>query len=330
MASKQSEEPPRRRAADPERGTRFLIIGGVAAGLLVVAGLIGFGWYQTQIAPRAKTVLRVGETKFSLAHVESRMSLMLAQNSFFLQSDQLLRSLPAVVLDRLEQEAKLLEAADGLADITVTAEELDAQIREAGGLAEDVSASDFVAELDRQIEESGLTEDEFLQMLRAELLEEKVRTHFTEIAPEREEQVRARWIVLEDQEQADEALERLEAGDDFAEVALESSTDTVTAEQGGELDWRARAGSPFMPGEVEDFLFGAEAGERSGVLATSFGIYIVELLESDDDRELDEVQRPLVGARLMTAWFDSLNETLNIKRDLTQDDAIRALNDILS
>ena len=112
MARNQSEEPPRRRAADPERGTRFLIIGGVAAGLLVVAGLIGFGWYQTQIAPRAKTVLRVGETKFSLAHVESRMSLMLAENSFFLQSDQLLRSLPAVVLDRLEQEAKLLEAAD--------------------------------------------------------------------------------------------------------------------------------------------------------------------------------------------------------------------------
>ena len=328
MAKKKSEEPPQRRA-DPERGTRFLIVGGVAAALLIVAGLIGFGWYQTQIAPRAKTVLRVGETKYNLAHVERRMSLMLAENSFFLQSPEILESLPAIVLDRLEQEGKLLEAAGELGDITISAEELDAKIREGGGLAADVPPADFVAQLDRQIKESGLKEDEFLQMLRAELLEEKVRTYFTEIAPEREPQVRARWIVLEDQEQADDALERLDADEDFAAVAGDLSTDTVTAEEGGELDWRTRAGSPFMPEEVEDFLFAAEAGQRSGIISTSFGLYIVEALEHDDDRELDEGQRPLVGSRLMTDWFADLDEILNIKRDLTQDDAIRALNNIL-
>ena len=328
MAKKKSEEPPQRRA-DPERGTRFLSVGGVAAALLIVAGLIGFGWYQTQIAPRAKTVLNVGETKFNLAHLERRMSLMLAENSFFLQSPEILESLPAIVLDRLEQEGKLLEAAGELGDITISAEELDAKIREGGGLAADVPPADFVAQLGRQIKESGLKEDEFLQMLRAELLEEKVRTDFTEIAPEREPQVRARWIVLEDQEQADDALERLDADEDFAAVALDLSTDTVTAEEGGELDWRTRAGSPFMPEEVEDFLFAAEAGQRSGIISTSFGLYIVEALEHDDDRELDEGQRPLVGSRLMTDWFADLDEILNIKRDLSQDDAIRALNNIL-
>ena len=332
MARTKSEEPPRRRTAqsDQERGTRFLIVGGVAAVLLVVAGLIGFGWYQTQIAPRAKTVLRVGETKFSLAHVESRMSLMLAENSFFLQSQEILQSLPAFVLDRLEQEAKLLEAAGDLADITVSAEELDARIREEGGLADDVPPGDFVTELERQIEGSGLKEGEYLQMLRAELLEAKVRTHFTDIAPEREPQVRARWIVLQEQDRADDALQRLEADEDFAAVALDLSTDTATAEEGGELDWRTRAGTPFMPEEVEDFLFEAEAGQRSGIISTSFGIYIVESLERDDDRELDEGQRQLVGTRLMTEWLDSLDEILNIKRDLTQEDAIRALNDVLS
>lgn len=334
MARKQSEEPPRRRAPDPERGTRLLIIGGVAAALLVVAGLIGFGWYQTQIAPRGKTVLSVGETKFSLAHVESRMSLLLEENPFFLQSQDILQSLPVIVLNQLEQEGKLLEAAVELDGLTVSDEELDARIREGGGLAEDVSPSDFVAELDRQIEESGLNESEYLQMLRAQLLEAKASTYFTEVrAPEREPQVRARWIVLQEEEQADEALERLDAGEDFATVATDLSVDTTTAEQGGELDWQPRGPrGGIVPEEVLDFLFEADPGQRSDVISTSSGsgIYIVELLERDDDRELDEAQRPLVGARLMENWLDELNETLNIKQDLSQEDAIRALNDILS
>src|SRR3990172_8549929 len=120
---------------DAERWNRLLILGGVVAVILVALGIIGFGWYQTHIRPLGKTVLRVADTKISLAHLERRMRLERQEQPFAFQGESLLQ-LPDLVLSQLEVEATLLEGAEQL-DITVTEEEVDAKIREEGNLAED-------------------------------------------------------------------------------------------------------------------------------------------------------------------------------------------------
>lgn len=314
--------------ADPEDWNRRLIIGGVVAAIAAVIVLIGFGWWWTQIKPLGATVLRVEDTEFSLSHLERRMELELQNNLALYQSEQGAFLLSQGVMQQLEREGKLLAGASELNDITVTDEEVDAEIRERGGLAAGAPPGDFVSELERQVDDSGLKKGEYLQMVRAQLLDEKVRNYFTFVAPESEEQARARWIALRDDQEAEDVLARLEAGEDFGEVAREVSTDTVTAESGGELGWRPRGG--FFIDDVEDFLFGAESGERSDVISTSFGSYIVELLERDEDRELDDSQRGAVATRLVNEWFDSLDSKLTVERNLSQDDEIRALNDVFS
>ncbi len=313
--------------ADPERWGRRLIIGGVVTVLLVAFGFIGFGWYQENFKPLDKTVLRVGEIKFNLAHLERRMELERQNNPFYAQQSQQSLVLADVIFQRLEQEAKLMEAAEEL-NITASEEDVAAEIRLLGNLAEEAAPELVGAEFRRQIENSGLEVNEYQQMLRAQILDERVRSYFAFLAPTREPQVHARWIRLNQEDRAQEALQRLEAGEDFATVAREDSEDTGTADGGGDLGWRPRGAFPAE--DMEDFLFDeAEPDEHSGIFSNALGLFIVEVLERDDDRELVETYRQTVAAREMTAWLRDLDDRLEIERDFTAEDRDRALRDVL-
>lgn len=324
---KADEQPRSTRRADPERVGRILIIGGVAAIILAAIGFIGFGWYQTQIKPLSKTILQVGDTKISLSHLERRMALERRQNPFFTQGSQQLLALADTVLQRLEREVKLIEGAEEL-EITISQEEVAEEVRFRGNLAQAVVADIYGIEFRRQVEGSGLEVNEYQQMLRAELLEVKVRDYFTFLTPAAEPQVHARWIRADDDEGAQDVLQRLEAGDDFVTVAQEDSIDRGTAEDGGDLDWRPRGAFPSV--DMEDFLFDeAEPGDFSTAFSTAVGIYIVQLMEREDERELDDTLRSVVAAREMSEWLQGLDDSLDIERDFTAEDRNRALGDIL-
>jgi len=80
----------------------------------------------------------------------------------------------------------------------------------------------------------------------------------------------------------------LAAGKDFAQLARELSED-VSAPQGGELGFfpRGRMVKPF-----DDAAFALEAGQRSGVVESTYGYHIIEVLERRKARvpALDEVR----------------------------------------
>jgi hypothetical protein len=316
----------RHTAADSERTNRLLIVGGITAVILIVLGIIGFGWYQTQIKPLGKTVLEVGDIKFNLAHVERRMELELVENPFY--TGNAILALPEAVMTRLEEEAKILQAAPVELDLTLTDEDFAKEVRSRGNLADDVDATTFANELRRQIDESGLKENEYRLFLEAEIMRDKVRSWFTYLAPAAEPQVLARWIVVDNQEDADAALQRLDGGEDFVEVGRDLSLDVARAEQGeSEEDWEVRGYFPSQ--ELEDFVFDeADPGERSGIVIANDFFYIVELLDRDDARALNETQRSRVGDREMQKWLDELKEPVAV-RHFSRDDEARALEDVL-
>ncbi len=346
--TRQQPQPARRatsgRRGESERRTRLLVVGGVVLVVLVVAGLIGFGWYQTQVKPLAKTVLKVGDTKVSLEHLERRVSLYLDENSYLVQPgfEDFIRVLPDTVLEEMEREAKLLEAADEIG-VTVTDEEVAQRIREEGDLSAEVAPNVYAQALRQQVEDSGLKLGEYQQMIRAELLEEKALEHFTEAAAKSEPQVRGRWLVFETMQEAEEAVQRLAAGEDLDAIAedppkgAEGDAADATAESDEEGD-AAQTTEPLEVTEVEwspqglfpdqaleDFLFEAEQGEFSEPIAAGLGYYVVELVERDEDRELDEDQKTQVANRDLEGWLDSLDDTLVVVIDLTPDDRARAL-----
>ena len=318
---------PRARRAhrdDAEQRNRLILVGAVVAVILIAAGVIAYGWWATEIKPLGDTVLKVGDIEITLGHLERRLRQELP--------DDLTGRNPLVypdsVLADLQREALLIEGSGAL-NIEVSEEEVTAEIRLRGGLAEDVEADVYAAEFARQIDESGLHVGEYRQMLRASLFEQKVREYYTFIAPANEAMVRGRWIVTDERGDIDAALLRLAAGEEFSEVATELSRDSVGATREGDLDWSPRGTFGFIPEDVEDYLFTAEAGVPSDVIDDEGIYYIVETVERDDNRAVDEVTRPRIAIRDMNEWLAELPNTIAVERNFDQEDAIKALEDVI-
>jgi peptidyl-prolyl cis-trans isomerase D len=87
---------------------------------------------------------------------------------------------------------------------------------------------------------------------------------------------------------AEEALQRVRAGADFAQVARDVSEDTATAPRGGELGPVARG--ELVP-QFEQLAFSLKPGEIGGPVRTPFGYHVIKVLDivPASKKELREV-----------------------------------------
>ncbi len=90
------------------------------------------------------------------------------------------------------------------------------------------------------------------------------------------EQVRARHVLVKTEAEAAAAKARLDAGEDFAKVAREMSTDTSNAATGGDLGWFGRG---RMVPAFEEAAFGAAIGQVAGPVQTQFGYHLIQVQE---------------------------------------------------
>jgi len=86
------------------------------------------------------------------------------------------------------------------------------------------------------------------------------------------EQIRASHILVKTEDEAKAVLAQLEGGADFATLAKEKSTDTVSGQKGGDLDFFGRG---TMVTEFEDAAFALQTGQRSGIVQTEYGYHII-------------------------------------------------------
>jgi peptidyl-prolyl cis-trans isomerase C len=113
-------------------------------------------------------------------------------------------------------------------------------------------------------------------------------------------EVCAKHILVAELDEAEAVVERLEAGEDFAEVAAEVSRDTGSAARGGELGCLPQGAT--VPA-FDDAAFGAEVGVLTGPVQTQFGYHLLMVDERIDARQRafdevrDQIERELRGAR---------------------------------
>lgn len=98
-------------------------------------------------------------------------------------------------------------------------------------------------------------------------------------------EVRARHILVETEEKAQQMLAEIEGGADFAALAEEHSMDPSAKGRGGDLDW-FHAG--MMVGAFSDAAFAAEKGEVVGPVRTQFGFHVIKVEDKRDQIPLAE------------------------------------------
>ncbi|MGD9116695.1 MAG: peptidylprolyl isomerase [Dehalococcoidia bacterium] len=122
-------------------------------------------------------------------------------------------------------------------------------------------------------------------------------------------EAQTRVMLLESEALATEVLVRLDAGESFADLALEYSKHTESAENGGE--YTASPGTTTTA--FDDYVF-AEDVELEVVSQpikddeskVDGGYWVIEISEVSINRQIEEESRDLLKEEVMNQWIDSL------------------------
>ncbi len=150
----------------------------------------------------------------------------------------------------------------------------------------------------------GLAEDQIRQLYTNNILRGKLFDVITADVPHAQEEVWARHILVKDEAAAKLVEDRLAKGEDFAAVAKQVSTDTGSAQNGGDLGW---FGKGVMVPEFETAAFSLKVGEISQPVKSQFGYHIIQVLA--------RAQVPLDASGYEQARQTAFNDWLKQARD---------------
>jgi foldase protein PrsA len=177
-------------------------------------------------------------------------------------------------------------------------------------LAEIVTQMGGQTELDAWMKSSLFTTEELRQTISDQLVVEKVFNKVSESVPTTAEQVHARHILVATKEEADAVLARLAKGEDFAKVAAEVSLDTGSASTGGDLGFFPKGA---MVPEFEAGAFALQSGQTSQPVQTDYGFHIINLIERDPARVLDDTMLHANQQEAFGLWVDALRKAAKIE-----------------
>ena len=153
-----------------------------------------------------------------------------------------------------------------------------------------------------------ISEATLWSVYEAGLLRERVLNEVTVETPRSEEQVWARHILVETEEEAQAVYERLQDGEDFASVAQEVSRDTGSAVNGGDLGWFGRGA---MVAPFEAAAFDLEVGEIGEPVQSDFGYHIIQVL-GHQEMPLSATQYEQKKENEFSEWLASAREQADI------------------
>jgi parvulin-like peptidyl-prolyl isomerase len=143
---------------------------------------------------------------------------------------------------------------------------------------------------------NGYSEAAFRQALGREMAAAWMRDQIALGVPETADQAHARQILLYNSQQAEQVLVLLQGGQDFAELA--EDYDPVS---GGDLGWFLQG--YLFSSVVEEAAFNLQPGQYSGVIETSIGFHIVQLVERDAQHPLSPDARQALQRQALSTWL---------------------------
>ncbi|CAN5741374.1 hypothetical protein BH24ACT15_BH24ACT15_29420 [soil metagenome] len=298
-------------------GVVLLVLAGLAVAIFLLAGGSGDPAYTVYQDSVSRDQLQ--ERLDGLVDEELLTVVGDIENASPEQKGQLARPISTLITEDVMTKA----AADE--ELAVTEEDIDDQITE---IVDQSFGGDREA-FDQAIEERGATLTEVRTQFRTALLAEALIETDESPDPADDAAVQEFYdaqfaepvvahVLTETEEQAQQARDRIEGGEEFGTVAQEVSIDPGSGQQGGRL-------GPLVEGQfVAEFEAAANElaiGELSQPIETEFGYHIITL---EAPPELDEVRDAIVQQleqNDQAEKFAALGERLDEEAEVTVDPA---------
>jgi parvulin-like peptidyl-prolyl isomerase len=248
--------------------------------IVAVLGIVGGGvynrWYIPEVKPLRETVIIVNDASFNMKYY-----INILKYSGRGQSTDFLYYLADAVVTIIQQNELVRQGAEELG----------------------IRVSD--AEVDEELKNLDLpTRREYRDLIRAEMLTTKLRDeYFEHQVPLLAEQGYILAMLLENEKQATEVRARLEAGEDFTELAGELSLEAISQTENGDFGWQLKdLLSDLLKTSIPvDYAFDAQVGVLSQPIydeetTKSVGYWLIKMSEREEDSDLVHVQAILLGS----------------------------------
>ena len=294
---------------------KLFVIAGVSALVVVLVTLITFGVliykYKSDSKP-VQVVAKIvpypvlsvnGNPLWNTATYSEYLFELASIKKFYqsqgqdLNSDegkQRLADLKQELMKQLEDN-QLIKQEAAKERIVVSAKEVDEEYNK---LVENAGGPDKVKETLQNL--YGWTIADFKEKVRFSLVQKKLADKITN-DPNRNGTAKAK---------AEDLLNQIKNGSDFAEIAKANSEDS-SASNGGDLGFIEKGQT--VP-EFEEAAFALEAGQVSGIVKTQYGFHIIKATEKQDDKV--KVSHILIKGVDLESWLTEQREKAKLSRYL--------------
>ena len=336
--------------AKKERIQRNWIIAGAIITALIIIGILVYGWVYTQLIKPQQPVAIVNGQEISHREFESRIRLALSPDSDPVTvSYRVLNELIDDLIIR--QEASRLGITVTEADVDRAIQQTFGYYPEGTPTSAPTSTPDpteiteitatstvspsptvgptstarptatvYTHEsfeenyhnfLEVLADQYKATEADYRTLLEAQLYRERIIETFEDMVAREQEQVWLRHIRVQEREVAEGVLARLDAGEAWEDLVIESSEDSLTKNTGGDLGWLPLMTVIERYDLAANIVFEVPVGEIVGPIETPQGWHLFEVVDRGE-RSIDENTYYQLLQSEYISWLNSKRESSDI------------------
>lgn len=298
----------------PSRKRPIIVAASILLALILVIG--GGFYYQSYVAPFQRPVLTVDNTVIRMGYFLKRTKIAGIDLSSMLQQlayEQIVKlKAPDFIVEPTADDIDnaLLYMASSANTTAIAGENSTAST------SANITESQFKEWYRQQLNQTGLSDAEYKDLLRTNLLASAFQDYLAARLPTTGEQVHLNVIVTANVSDANNAQARIKAGESFADVARQVSLDTQSKENGGDIGWIPH-GIIFY----DQTVFGLSVGVVSDPLASGpstpdTSTYLLFMVsEKAASRQIDDNNMQILRASALKNWLTQEIPSHNIKID---------------
>jgi hypothetical protein len=309
-----------------KKQTQLLLVGvGFAVAIVIV--LLAYGWFSSAYQPPRKTIAEVSGQPITLADLVPYTQLE-SSISGYLNPQSSLNSLIRDAVTRAYAHELGVEVTATDIDATIITQ-FDAIPPDASVPADSLSETGM-ATYEQFLGTLNVTKDEYRPWLAGRLYASELQVYFESESPGIAEQVFLEWIITGSTVTGQQAIDRVNAGENFALVAEELNEEKVVSNGEGQVGWVPRG----VIQELDSILFADDLvlNELIGPLVTTAGSVVLRVKEGPSEQPVDATMRELASSSAFQSWLDAkvLDAIVDFDTNgLASDDAQWVIDQIL-